>query len=102
MHTHSLCTQCCHKLQTEVMRSIAVGLGLASDYFDTFCAGRDHNLRLLRYPSIEKTAEDEKRTRGGEHHDYGMITMVFQDMIGGLEVQDKEGKFVPATPIPGR
>jgi isopenicillin N synthase-like dioxygenase len=34
-------------------------------------------------------------------HSYGTVTLLFQDDVGGLEVQDKEGKFVPAKPVPG-
>ena len=28
------------------------------------------------------------------------MTLLFQDMVGGLEVQDSEGNFVPASPVP--
>lgn len=29
---------------------------------------------------------------------YGTVTLLFQDMVGGLEVQDSQGQFVPAYP----
>ena len=41
-------------------------------------------LRLLFYPIIEKLKEGQLRL--GEHTDYGTITLLFQDQIGGLEV----------------
>lgn len=31
---------------------------------------------------------------------YGSLTLLFQDLVGGLEVQDKAGNFIPATPVP--
>jgi isopenicillin N synthase-like dioxygenase len=38
--------------------------------------------------------------RAGEHSDYGTITLLFQDDIGGLEVLKKSGEWFPARPIP--
>ena len=35
------------------------------------------------------------------HVDYGMVTMLQQDDVGGLEVEVKEGTWIEATPIPG-
>lgn len=32
--------------------------------------------------------------------DYGFLTLVAQDDVGGLEVQDKDGGWIPAPPIP--
>ena len=37
--------------------------------------------------------------RCGEHSDYGTITLLLQESIGGLEVLS-EGQWIPATPIP--
>ncbi|XP_021962435.1 UPF0676 protein C1494.01 [Folsomia candida] len=38
--------------------------------------------------------------RCGEHSDWGSITLLFQDSVGGLEVQNVLGEWVQATPIP--
>ena len=40
-------------------------------------------------------------TSCGEHSDYGTITLLFQDQLGGLEVKDVDGNWVSAEPIPG-
>lgn len=32
---------------------------------------------------------------------YSTLTVLFQDDVGGLEVETAKGVFVPATPIPG-
>ena len=37
--------------------------------------------------------------RAGAHTDYGSITLLFQDMAGGLQVLSPKGTFVNATPI---
>lgn len=95
------------------MSAIAIGLGLHPRYFDQYCGKKDNNLRLLHYPSVSKSAFDNKdQARAGSHTgnyiilnsdivDYGTITLLFQDDRGGLEVLSPKGGFVPATPIPG-
>ena len=46
------------------------------------------NMRMLHYPAHEKQEEHES---GGEHTDYGSITLLFRfDDVGGLQVQDRE------------
>ncbi|GAA5822175.1 hypothetical protein JCM11251_004881 [Rhodosporidiobolus azoricus] len=89
----------CHKLHLEIMRALALAMGLGESFFDTKVNQQAHNLRLLNYPSIEREKIDNGGNRAGAHSDYGTVTLLFQDMVGGLEVQDKEGNFVPAKPV---
>ncbi|KNZ77167.1 UPF0676 protein [Termitomyces sp. J132] len=95
--------QTCHNLHVYVMRSIALGLDLDEDFFDKKIDEQCHNLRLLSYPPIKTSLlQDENQARAGSHSDYGTLTLLFQDSVGGLEVQNPHtGNFVPATPIPG-
>ena len=37
----------------------------------------------------------------GPHSDYGCLTLVWQDSVGGLEVLDRSGDWITAHPIPG-
>jgi len=39
--------------------------------------------------------------RCGEHSDYGTVTILFQDNLGGLEAKSVTGHWLPADPIPG-
>lgn len=93
----------CKKLHIQVMRAIAVGMGLEEGYFDGFTDGGDNTLRLLHYPEVAKDvfASNKLQVRAGEHTDYGSITLLFQDQRGGLQVKSPDGSFVDATPIPG-
>ena len=43
--------------------------------------------RILRYPAITHKLK-EGQLRCGKHTDYGSITLLFQDNVGGLEVSD--------------
>ncbi|KAG8871441.1 hypothetical protein FRC20_010549 [Serendipita sp. 405] len=92
----------CHELHVEVMRSIALGLQLEESFFDQRIDGQYHNLRLLNYPSIRtELLKEEGQARAGAHSDYGTLTFVFQDAVGGLQVQNPHTKqYHPATPIP--
>lgn len=91
----------CKQLHIDVMRAIAVGIGLDRSYFDSFTDKGDNTLRLLHYPPVPSSAfEKEGTVRAGEHTDYGSITLLFQDDHGGLQVMSPNGNFVDATPIP--
>ena len=46
-------------------------------------------LRLLYYPPLPEDSDIKPgQVRCGEHSDYGSITLLFQDDVGGLEVRD--------------
>ena len=91
----------CKDLHVNVMRAIALGMGLDEHFFDTFTNGGDNTLRLLHYPPVLKTVfrDNPDQVRAGEHSDYGSITLLFQDNVGGLEVKSPQGTFVRAKPI---
>ncbi|KAI8804071.1 hypothetical protein BJ742DRAFT_682418 [Cladochytrium replicatum] len=91
------------QLHLKVLKSIAIGLGLDAEYFEDKCNQEWHTLRLLHYPSVHvDKLKVEGSARAGEHSDYGSITLLFQDMVGGLEVQNPHTKeWIPAPPIEG-
>lgn len=91
----------CKDLHVEVMRAIAMGMGLGDKFFDEYTSGGDCNLRLLHYPPVkpEVFRTNKGQVRAGEHSDYGSITLLFQDDRGGLQVRSPKGTFVNATPI---
>ena len=91
----------CKELHMLVMRAIAVGLGIDETWFDSFCEVGDNTLRLLHYPEVRADVfkKNKNQVRAGAHTDYGSITLLFQDMAGGLQVQSPKGNFVDATPI---
>lgn len=94
----------CKELHVNVMRAVAVGLGLEEDWFDGFTDGGDNTLRLLHYPEVKKSVfrreDGVEQVRAGEHTDYGSITLLFQDSRGGLQVLSPNNTFIDATPIP--
>ncbi|KAK0711512.1 thymine dioxygenase [Lasiosphaeris hirsuta] len=93
----------CKALHVDVMRAIAVGMGLEPGFFDGFVDVGDNTLRLLHYPAVNREVFkiNPGQVRAGEHSDYGSITLLFQDSRGGLQVKSPNGQFIDATPIEG-
>lgn len=87
---------------TELGRTVAGGvaeyLGLPRDFFAPHLAEPTQGLRLLHYPP---QADEPDLHGAAPHTDYGFITMLAQDTVGGLEVRNGAGGWVPAPPIPG-
>ncbi|KAK3059103.1 hypothetical protein LTR09_000669 [Extremus antarcticus] len=90
-----------HELHMQIMRAMAVGLGIERTWFDSYCDEGDNTLRLLHYPEVkaEVFKQNKNQVRAGAHSDYGSITLLFQDMRGGLQVLSPNGNFIDATPI---
>lgn len=91
--------QACTELANTVLKLLALALELPIDYFTIRHNQHQHTLRLLHYPPLQ-TLPKPGQVRAGEHCDYGSITLLFQDEVGGLEVQTKNGEWIAAPTIP--
>ncbi|EFX04924.1 thymine dioxygenase [Grosmannia clavigera kw1407] len=94
----------CYVLELQLLRVIALGMGLDGRYFWNYHTNKDNQIRLLHYPPVEEAhVRRGKMERCASHTDYGTMTLLFQDTVGGLEVEDihEKGKFNPAPPVPG-
>ncbi|XP_076350214.1 uncharacterized protein LOC143246835 [Tachypleus tridentatus] len=58
-------------------------------------------LRLLYYPPVTNVTDLTTTFRWGEHSDFGTVTFLFQDNVGGLEVKTKSREWISATPLEG-
>jgi isopenicillin N synthase-like dioxygenase len=92
----------CHIVGREVLEVLEQGLGLRhGELLDRCCASPIiDELRMNYYASIStKKLSTGKYRRAWPHTDFGMITLLFQDDAGGLEVQDryssKPNAFIP-------
>jgi len=87
-------------------RSLSRGFALSLDLPENFFVQRMNRptaiLRLLRYPpnpAAHATAMANGQLGCGAHSDYGYLTILAQDQVGGLQVQNRDGKWVDAKPI---
>lgn len=90
----------CTQLAERLMRDLARSLDLPPDYFDATMTEPMVTLRLCRYPPHPEGAGKDV-FGAGAHTDWGAITILAQDELGGLEVQAADGSWMAATPIPG-
>ncbi|CZR66412.1 uncharacterized protein PAC_16313 [Phialocephala subalpina] len=93
----------CFNLSVNVLQALAMVMDLDMNYFSSALAKADPQLRLLYYMPIERSIiESAGHARIIPHTDFGLCTLLFQDNVGGLEVDPfHTGEFVPATPIEG-
>lgn len=79
-----------------LLTAMAQALSLDDDFF-TRCF-KDHVtvLRMIHYPPRPASDHDNG---AGAHTDYGCVTLLLQDQVGGLQVKNRKGEWVDATPI---
>lgn len=83
-----------HRLLQELLASI----GAPADFFDAAFADRPHlHTKLIRYPGSAPTGTDQGV---GAHKDYGFLTLLLQDSVGGLQVV-RDGAYLDVPPMPG-
>lgn len=84
-------------LGQRLMGGIALALGLPESYFADHGTREPLTLfRIFNYPP----PPSPELWGVGEHTDYGLLTILLQDDVGGLEVKSKSG-WVAAPPLPG-
>lgn len=90
----------CHAAAMLIMEALEIGLKLPHGALTGKCTPPVSELRLNRYPSVNTAKFKEGLTkRNWSHSDFGVITLLFQDDVGGLELENRDhpGSFVPAT-----
>lgn len=84
-----------------LMEGIALSLGLDANYFaHRYTADPLILFRIFNYPSRPAPVGQGVQWGVGEHSDYGLLTILWQDDVGGLQVKTREG-WVEASPLPG-
>lgn len=81
-------------------RLIALSLDLPVSHFDAMVDPRPSPLRILRYPPQPDDAAFNQ-LGAGAHTDWGWITLLAQDDLGGLEIETAAGDWVRVEPIEG-
>ena len=94
----------CDKISLEIIGAIEQGLNLCRGAIAKHCTGGATELRLNHFPAIHiDKLRDGCTIRISPHTDFGIITLLFQDSVGGLEIEDrhnKGGAFLEVSPGP--
>jgi isopenicillin N synthase-like dioxygenase len=90
----------CMSSAYKVQQVFSTILNVPRDFFVKYHNGENVSLRLLHYPPISEDNIAPGQLGAGAHTDYGMITLLFQDNIGGLQVYD-DGVWFDADPVEG-
>ncbi|EEB93986.1 hypothetical protein MPER_07286, partial [Moniliophthora perniciosa FA553] len=82
----------CRKFQMErLLPALAIGMGLQKNFFDDYHKDADNPAEAAALSGSTRTG------------DYGTCTILFQDDVGGLEVESPKepGVFIPVLPMRG-
>nr|L0E2Q1.1 RecName: Full=2-oxoglutarate-dependent dioxygenase phqC; AltName: Full=Paraherquamide biosynthesis cluster protein C [Penicillium fellutanum]AGA37270.1 2OG-Fe(II)-oxygenase [Penicillium fellutanum] len=90
-----------HQAALLILEALEMGLNLPAGVLKSRCGGCASELRLNNYPEIDiEELRRGKISRIHPHADLGVITCLFQDGLGGLELEHRShaGSFLPVPP----
>jgi len=80
-------------------RAFSLDLGVDPSYFSNQFREPMAILRLLHYPPTEHQPLNDGQMGAGVHTDYGNVTILKTDSVGGLMVQTRDGTWLDAPVI---
>lgn len=91
----------CLTLARKLVQAFALALDLPENYFDsrTTYPGADGVFNY--YPVTTEQEKEDNAVGLGSHTDLQLFTLLWQDMVGGLQVLNKEGQWIKAKPQEG-
>lgn len=89
-----------HQVAHHLMRGFALGLNLSEDFFLQTASRPLSRASFVYYPAQPEELGDEQ-FGVGPHTDFGVLTVLCQDSVGGLQVQDISGDWIEAPPMSG-
>jgi isopenicillin N synthase-like dioxygenase len=84
----------------ELLRAIALHLGLEEGYFDDKVKQGNSILRPIHYfPILDPSSVPADAVRAAEHGDINLITLLMGASAEGLEILRKDGKWISVTAL---
>ena len=85
----------------QMLRAIALHLGLDEAYFEPRVAGGNSILRPIHYfPIDDPDSLPPDAVRAAEHEDINLITLLMGASADGLQVLNRDGQWVAITAVP--
>ena len=88
------------ELGQRLLEGFALALGIDRSFFRGLYRHPLVRARMVHYPPQEGGA-GEDQFGAAPHTDWGCITVLWQDDVGGLQVRNRSGKWIDAPPIDG-
>ncbi|KAJ0987286.1 hypothetical protein J5N97_005642 [Dioscorea zingiberensis] len=87
------------ELDHMVRRMVVESLGVLDKYYESHIESTEYLFRMMKYRGTER---DQGTQQQGlvEHTDSNTITILFQNHVMGLQVQTKDGDWIPAETSP--
>lgn len=89
-----------HDVAYHLMRGFAMGLSLPENFFLQSTDRPLSRASFVYYPA-QPPEMGADQFGVGPHTDFGVLTVLCQDSVGGLQVQTVDGDWVQAPPVPG-
>ncbi|MHC0052179.1 isopenicillin N synthase family dioxygenase [Actibacterium sp. D379-3] len=89
-----------HAVAHHLMRGFALGLDLEPEFFLKSADKPLSRCSFVYYPPQDAGLGTDQ-FGVGPHTDFGVLTVLCQDDVGGLQVEDINGEWIEAPPIPG-
>lgn len=87
-----------HKVAELLMTGFALGMDLKPDYFLQENDRPLSRASFVYYPTQEEN-QGKEQFGVGPHTDFGVLTVLCQDNVGGLQVESLDGEWIEAPPI---
>ena len=84
-------------LAIKVLDLLSIGLKLEENFFSKHVDTPLSTLLLLKYPKMNILKDDIQGCR--PHTDFHCLTILLQDDVGGLQVKNKKGVWIDASPV---
>lgn len=88
----------CERIARKLLRAWAVALGETEDYFERSFGDPFTLLKIVRYPPTSASDGDGPAQGVGKHKDAGVLTLLWIDGSGGLQVE-RDGGWVDVPPV---
>ena len=87
-------------LGRDILSLLAEGLGQSPDFFAEAYEKPLGRGQLVYYPAMDGDDHKAERFGAAAHSDFGVLTILMQDDLGGLQIKSADGGWIEAPPIP--
>lgn len=88
-----------YRLGMKILEGFALYLGKPEDFFTRHFTKPVADMVINHY--LGNAGLHVSDQASGPHTDHGIVTILWQDSLGGLEVMGKDGNWISATPLRG-